>query len=93
MPNNMAFNVKLVPGPNDSHETAVKQFTDYTKSYFDLSGLQIQFNVVTSEMLRDAMVHPENYRWLMIRVSGYNAYFISLNKTMQMELVERYQFK
>ncbi|MHA1453356.1 MAG: pyruvate formate lyase family protein [Promethearchaeota archaeon] len=93
MPNNMAFNVKLVPGPNDSHKTAVKQFTDYTKSYFDLSGLQIQFNVVTSEMLRDAMVHPENYRWLMIRVSGYNAYFISLNKTMQMELVERYQFK
>ncbi|TFG19077.1 MAG: formate acetyltransferase [Promethearchaeota archaeon] len=93
MPNNMAFNVKLVPGPNDSHETAVKHFTNYTKSYFDLSGLQIQFNVVTSDMLRDAMVHPENYRWLMIRVSGYNAYFISLNKTMQMELVERYQFK
>ncbi len=93
MPNNMAFNVKLVPGPNDSHKTAVKHFTDYTKSYFDLSGMQIQFNVVTSEMLRDAMVHPENYRWLMIRVSGYNAYFISLNKTMQMEIVERYQFK
>jgi formate C-acetyltransferase len=92
MPNNMAFNVKLVPGPNDTHDTAVKHFTNYTKSYFDLSGLQIQFNVVTSEMLRDAMIHPENYRWLMIRVSGYNAYFISLNKTMQMELVERYQF-
>jgi len=93
IPNNLAFNVKLVPGPNDTHETAVQHFTDYAKSYFDLSGLQIQFNVVTSDMLRDAMVHPENYRWLMIRVSGYNAYFTSLNKNMQMELVERYQFK
>jgi pyruvate formate-lyase/glycerol dehydratase family glycyl radical enzyme len=91
-PNNIAFNVKLIPGPNDSHEKTVENFTSYTKSYFDLGGLQMQFNVVTSEMLREAMLYPENYRWLMVRISGYNAYFTSLNEDMQMELVERYEY-
>ncbi|MFX0102592.1 MAG: pyruvate formate lyase family protein [Candidatus Hodarchaeota archaeon] len=92
-PNNIAFNVKLVPGPNDTHEQTLENFVNYTKSYFDLGGLQMQFNVVTSDMLREAMDHPEKYRWLMVRISGYNAYFISLNKDMQRELVERYEFQ
>jgi len=91
-PNNIAFNVKLVPDPNDSHELAVNHFCGYAKSYFDLGGLQLQFNVVTSEVLKDAMIHPENYRWLMVRISGYNAYFVTLNRDMQIELIERYEF-
>ncbi|MHA1896423.1 MAG: pyruvate formate lyase family protein [Promethearchaeota archaeon] len=91
-PNNIAFNIKLIPGPNDTHEEAVEHFADYSKSYFELGGLQQQFNVVTSKVLRDAMKHPENYRWLMVRISGYNAYFISLNRDMQLELIERYEF-
>ncbi|MBD3351660.1 MAG: formate acetyltransferase, partial [Candidatus Lokiarchaeota archaeon] len=92
-PNNIAFNVKLVPSAKDTHEDTLKHFLGYTKSYFDLGGLQMQFNVVTSKLLRDAMTHPEKYRWLMVRISGYNAYFISLNRDMQMELIERMEFK
>ena len=92
LPNNIAFNIKLVPGPQDTHEDALRHFVDYTKSYFDLGGLQIQFNVVTSDTLRDAMVNPENYRWLMVRISGYNAYFTTLNEDMQIELIERMEF-
>lgn len=92
-PDNVAFNIKLVPGANDSHEEALEQFVGYTKSYFDLGGMQMQFNVVTSDTLRDAMAHPEQYRWLMVRISGYNAYFITLNEETQIELIERYEFK
>jgi formate C-acetyltransferase len=51
--------------------------------------MQMQFNVVTSEVLKDAMAHPENYRNLLVRISGYNAYFVTLNKDMQIELIER----
>ncbi|MCP4763302.1 MAG: formate acetyltransferase [archaeon] len=91
-PNNIAFNVKLVPSPNDTHEESLENFSGYVKSYFDLGGLQWQFNVVTSDMLREAMNHPEQYRWLMVRISGYNAYFTSLNKDMQIELIERMEF-
>lgn len=92
MPNNLAFNVKLVPNVNDTHEETLNYFNSYVKSYFDLGGMQLQFNVVTSSMLRDAMNHPENYGWLLVRISGYNAYFIDLNKQMQLELIKRHEF-
>jgi len=48
--------------------------------------------VVTSDMLRDAMAHPENYRNLIVRISGYNAYFVTLNTDMQRELIERAEY-
>ncbi|MHA1527163.1 MAG: glycine radical domain-containing protein, partial [Promethearchaeota archaeon] len=89
MPNNLAFNVKLVPSANDSHEETINHFYGYTKSYFDLGGMQMQFNVVSSDTLRDAMVHPDNYRWLLVRISGYNAYFAQLNKQLQLEIINR----
>ena len=92
MPNNLAFNVKLVPGANDSHEDTINYFHAYTKSYFDLGGMQIQFNVISSDTMRDAMDHPEDYRWLLVRISGYNAYFVDLNKELQLELIRRTEF-
>ncbi len=93
MPNNASYNVKLVPHAGDTHEETLNQFTSYVQSYFDEGGIQWQFNVVTSDMLRDAMVHPDDYRWLIVRVSGYNAYFVKLNKNMQQELIERTEFQ
>jgi len=35
------------------------------------------------------MAHPENYRNLIVRISGYNACFVTLNREMQIELIER----
>lgn len=93
MPNNIAFNVKLVPHSNDTHEKTLDHFTSYLQSYFDLGGMQWQFNVVTTDMMRDAMENPDDYRWLIVRISGYNAYFTSINKNMQMELIERTEFR
>ena len=92
MPNNLAFNIKLVPNANDSHEETLNHFNGYTSSYFDLGGMQIQFNVVSTDTLKDAMEHPENYGWLIVRISGYNAYFTQLNKYLQLELIERQEF-
>ncbi len=92
MNNNIAFNVKVVPGAADSHERVVDNMYSYVKTYFDLGGMQMQMNVVTSDMLRDAMAHPENYRNLLVRISGYNAYFVTLNLDMQMELIERAEY-
>jgi formate C-acetyltransferase len=64
----------------------------YTKTYFDLGGMQMQMNVVTSAMLRDAMLNPESYRNLIVRISGYNAYFVTLNRDIQTELIERAEY-
>jgi formate C-acetyltransferase len=90
--NNIAFNVKVVPGAGDSREKTVADMFAYVKTYFDLGGMQMQLNVVTSETLKDAMAHPENYRNLLVRISGYNAYFVTLNRDMQMELIERAEY-
>jgi formate C-acetyltransferase len=92
MNNNIAFNVKVVPAPGDSHQQAVDTIYSYAKAYSDLGGMQMQFNVVSSETLKDAMAHPENYQNLLVRISGYNAYFVSLNHDMQMELIERAEY-
>jgi len=93
MANNASYNVKLVPHPGDSHEETLDLFTSYVQSFFDLNGMQWQFNVVTSDTLKDAMENPVDYRWLLVRVSGYNAYFVKLNKNMQLELIERHEYK
>ncbi len=90
--NNIAFNVKVVPAASDSREKTVDDMFSYVKTYFDLGGMQMQMNVVTSEMLRDAMAHPENYKNLIVRISGYNAYFVTLNRDMQLELIERAEY-
>ena len=92
MNNNIAFNVKVVPSPGDSHATTVDNICSYVKTYFDLGGMQMQLNVVTSALLREAMAHPENYRNLLVRTSGYNAYFVTLNQEMQLELIERAEY-
>jgi pyruvate formate-lyase/glycerol dehydratase family glycyl radical enzyme len=93
MANNASYNVKLVPHSGDSHAETLDLFTSYVQSFFDLNGMQWQFNVISSDTLRDAMANPADYRWLLVRVSGYNAYFTKLNKNMQLEIIERHEFK
>ncbi|NVM36618.1 MAG: formate acetyltransferase [Candidatus Lokiarchaeota archaeon] len=92
MANNASYNVKLVPHPGDTHKETLDIFTSYVQSFFDLNGMQWQFNVVSSDTMRDAMTNPIDYRWLLVRVSGYNAYFTKLNKNMQLELIERHEY-
>ncbi|MGE5423650.1 MAG: pyruvate formate lyase family protein, partial [Ignavibacteriales bacterium] len=92
MNNNIAFNVKVVPSARDSHEQVVNSLYSYAKAYCDLGGMQMQFNVVSSETMRAAMANPDEYRDLMVRISGYNAYFVTLNRDLQMELIERAEY-
>jgi len=51
--------------------------------------MQLQFNVVSDETMRAAMADPDSYRDLMVRISGYNAYFVTLNRELQPELIRR----
>lgn len=92
MDNNIAFNVKYVPSAEDGHARSVENMANYAKTYFKLGGMQLQYNVVSTDTLKDAMLHPENYRDLLVRISGYNAYFVTLSREMQIELIERAEF-
>ncbi|KPJ58181.1 MAG: hypothetical protein AMJ42_03745 [Deltaproteobacteria bacterium DG_8] len=62
------------------------------KTFFDLGGYFIQFNVVDSKMLKDAQRHPERYRDLLVRVAGFTAYWVELSKGVQNEIIRRTEF-
>ncbi len=49
----------------------------------------MQFNVISSDTMRAAMADPDSYLDLMVRISGYNAYFVSLDKELQLGLIRR----
>ena len=59
------------------------------RGYFDLGGMQIQFNVVSNEKLRDAQKNPDKYKDLLIRVAGYSAFFVDLDQNIQEDIIER----
>ena len=59
------------------------------RAHFGNEGEHIQINVVDNETLRDAQEHPENYRNLLVRVAGYSAFFVDLEKSIQENIIER----
>ncbi|MHA1147700.1 MAG: glycyl radical protein [Promethearchaeota archaeon] len=67
-------------------------FRQLIETYFDLGGFHVQVNTQGSEVLRDAQQHPELYSDLIIRVSGYAAYFTRLGKEIQDDIIDRIEF-
>ena len=59
------------------------------KTYMDLGGHHVQFNVIGADTLKDAQIHPENYRSLIVRVAGFSAFFIHLDPLVQNEIIKR----
>ncbi len=62
------------------------------KGYFEKGGFQVQFNMVSTDKLRDAQKHPDKYRDLVVRISGYTVYFTDLSETAQDEIISRSEF-
>jgi pyruvate-formate lyase len=82
------LNVKLHPSSINTRED-LKKLGSLIKTYGDMGGKWIQFNVVGNEQLLDAQKHPENYRDLIVRVAGYSAYFVDLSKGVQDDIIRR----
>jgi formate C-acetyltransferase len=61
----------------------------FLKTLCDLGNYHIQFNIVSTETLREAQRNPEAHRDLLVRVSGYTAYFVELGKEIQDEIIGR----
>ncbi len=70
-------------------EDSYEKLTALIRSYFSLDGHHIQFNVVNAETLKDAQMHPEWYRDLIVRVAGYSDYFNDLGEDLQNEIIKR----
>jgi pyruvate formate-lyase/glycerol dehydratase family glycyl radical enzyme len=86
-----ALNIKLSPALLDTGEKAEK-LAGLIDAYFAMSGRHVQFNVVDTATLRDAQAHPERYPDLVVRVSGYCAYFTDLGRSIQDDIIARTEF-
>ena len=70
----------------------IQRMADYAESYIKKGGMQVQFNVVNTDKLKDAMAHPEYYPDLMVRTSGYCGYFTKLQRDLQLEIIHRSEY-
>ena len=77
-----ALDIKLLPSSVDS-ENGLHVLTALLRSFVVLGGFFMQPDVVDTATLKDAQEHPENYQTLSVRVSGWNARFVTLNKEWQ----------
>ncbi|MDD5093495.1 MAG: pyruvate formate lyase family protein [Dehalococcoidia bacterium] len=88
--NGHALNLKYTPSEN--RELTITKFAQSVEAYMRTGGLQVQFNIISRETLEDARNNPANYPDLLVRVSGYTAYFVDLNPTMQGEIITRAEY-
>lgn len=59
------------------------------KVYLRRGGPQIQVNFVSLDELKDARLHPERHRDLVVRIAGYCEYFVNLDEKQQQEIINR----
>jgi formate C-acetyltransferase len=67
-----------------------KAFQVLLQTYFDLGGLQVQVNSVGPDTLRRAMAEPENHQNIIVRIAGYSAKFVTLDRPVQEEMIQRF---
>ena len=65
------------------------KFKAFLKGYALNGGSALQINMLDPGMLKDAQDHPQDYRHLLVRITGYNAYFTSVGRELQNEVIER----
>jgi formate C-acetyltransferase len=82
------LNQRFVPGVLQD-EDGIEKLCHLIRTYFNLNGHHIQFNIVDSETLRRAQRKPGEYRDLLVRVAGYSDYFVDLDTDHQEEIIAR----
>jgi len=89
MSNGMVLDLKFTP---DFFKSASKRekIKMAVLEYFTMGGMEVQINVTDHDTLIQAQRHPENFRNLLVRVSGFSTYFVELEKVIQDEIILRY---
>ena len=82
------LNQKFTPGVV-AGEKGLEQMSNLIRTYFNMDGHHIQFNVIDRETLIQAQKNPEEYKDLIVRVAGYSDHFRNLSKALQDEIIER----
>lgn len=80
--NNIRFSKEMLNSSFDKIKLLLEAF--YTHN-----GVQTNIAVVGRDDLQNAMIHPEQYQNLIVRIGGFSARFVELNPVVQKEILER----
>ncbi len=80
----MSFSPSLLRNPEQRDKLKA-----LLRAYGKVGGTCLQINVIDADTLHEAQLHPDEYRNLLVRVTGYNAYFTGLGKEIQDEIIAR----
>ena len=83
-----AFNQRYTSATVASRE-ARKKLEALIATFIDRGGFETQINILDAGTLREAQLHPEEYRDLLVRIGGYTDYFTGLSPEMQHEVITR----
>jgi pyruvate-formate lyase len=88
LPNGASHTITFNPSilKDDEHK---EKFKAFLRGYAENGGTALQINMLDPDMLRDAQKHPQNYRHLLVRITGYNAYFVTVGRELQDEVIAR----
>ena len=70
-------------------EAGLQALVGALKTYFELGGFAVHYNVLNTETLRDAKAHPEDYPNLQVRLCGWNVLFNTLSEKEKDEFIRR----
>ena len=76
-----------------SEEDGVVKVGQLVKSFINRGGHQLQLNTVSVEEMLDAQKHPDRHRQLVVRIWGWSAYFIELDKEYQDHVIARQAYR
>ncbi|HNU69648.1 MAG TPA: glycine radical domain-containing protein, partial [Myxococcota bacterium] len=88
LPNGASHTITFHPAVIQDPEHCEK-FKSFLHGYMENGGTALQINILDPDMLRMAQKHPQDYRHLLVRVTGYNAYFVSIGRELQNEVIAR----
>jgi formate C-acetyltransferase len=86
--NGVNFNMKFSPSALRG-EAGRRALRSLVGTYFKRGGMQVQVNVLDPSVLIEARLDPASYPGLLVRVSGYSAYFGDLSPAVQDEIIRR----
>ncbi|MBI2058240.1 MAG: formate acetyltransferase [Nitrospirae bacterium] len=86
--NGINFNLQLDPWSVEG-DSGSRRLGALIDGCFKSGGMQMQVNVLDPKVLMEARDHPDRFPGLLVRVSGYSAYFDDLAPEIQQEIIDR----
>ena len=87
-PLTLEFAASMFDSPESIHKVAT-----LVKAFVELGGHQLQLNAVNTEILKAAQANPELHRQLVVRIWGWSAYFVELDREYQDHVLRRQQYQ